>query len=506
MKENRSPSSRESALALPENEFGTHQRQFVVIAILLTALLVQIPVVLNADVGWLLTVNEKILDGRKFGVDLFESNPPLSVYMYMPAAMLGRMTGIAPEFIVIVLVIAEISGALFVIDRAAAAAKLGARERSLSTWSFAFLLAILPGTIFGQREHIAVIALTPFVAVTALRWRGLDPGRVAILAGVGAGLAMSIKPFFALVAGLPIILGALRQRSFKPLFTPEAWTAAIVAISYGAVVVVVFPAYLSTYAPMVAEAYLPIRRELSALLPIPIAVFGASLGFLRLSGPQNLKMGSAAIPWLAASVGGAASFLLQGKGWPYTAFALCLFAIAAPLLQVGTKTLRAPVVIGGLATVVAIGLYLSTPAPGFPPLQASVQAYVKHPRLLTITDHIGLGHPLVRQIDGVWVGSSCAQLLAAGAMLRENGSQPSEGERARLDSIIEFERRQLLADVRNGRPNVILVDTSLLSSFPFDWLAWANSDPELRMELNRYREVEDVGRVRIFVDRSNSEH
>ncbi len=86
-------------------------------------------------------------------------------------------------------------------------------------------------------------------------------------------------------------------------------------------------------------------------------------GFLRLSGPQNLKMGSAAIPWLAASVGGAASFLLQGKGWPYTAFALCLFAITAPLLQVGTKTLRAPVVIGGLATVVAIGLYLSSPAP-----------------------------------------------------------------------------------------------------------------------------------------------
>ena len=118
---------------------------------------------------------------------------------------------------------------------------------------------------------------------------------------------------------------------------------------------------------------------------------------------------------------------------------------------------------------------------------------MKHPRLLTITDHIGLGHPLVRQIDGVWVrGQLCAQLLAAGAMLRENSSQPSEGERARLDSIIEFERQQLLADVRNGRPNVILVDTSLLSSFPFDWLAWANSDPELRMELSRYREVEDV--------------
>lgn len=233
-------------------------------------------------------------------------------------------------------------------------------------------------------------------------------------------------------------------------------------------------------------------------------MIGASLGFLRLLGPQNLRMGSNAIPWLAASVGGAASFLLQGKGWPYTALALCLFAIAGPLLQCCTKTLRAPIVIGGLVTVVAIGLYLSSPAPGFPPLQARVDAHVKHPRLLTITDHIGLGHPLVRQIDGIWVGSSCAQLLSAGAILRLNNSQPTEAERARLDGIINFERRQLLADLQGGRPNVILVDTSLLSSFPFDWLAWANSDPELQKELSRYREVEDVGRVRIFVDQSGS--
>ena len=42
----------------------------------------------------------------------------------------------------------------------------------------------------------------------------------------------------------------------------------------------------------------------------------------------------------------------------------------------------------------------------------------------------------------------------------------------------------------------------LLSLSPFDWLAWANADPELRQELSRYREVETVGRVRIFVDQA----
>lgn len=485
--------------------FGMNQRWTVVAAILLVAFFIQIPLVLNADLGCLLTLNEKILDGRRLGVDLFELNPPLSVYMYMPAAWLARLTGVAPELVVIILVIVEISGALLVIDRAAATAKLEDRERTLSTWSLAVLLAILPGAVFGQREHIAVIALTPFVAITALRWRDLDPGRSVILAGLGAGFAMSIKPFFALVVGLPIILNVVRRRSLRPLLTAETCVAAVVVIGYGGVVVTVFSDYLATYAPMVAEAYLPIRRDLGSLLPLPIVVIGASIAFLRLLAPEEFRLTGNATPWLAASIGGAASFLIQGKGWSYTAFALCLFAVAAPLLHARTKTLRPLVVTGGLAAIVLIGLFLSYPAPGFPPLQARIQALVKNPRLLAITDHTGLGQPLVRQIGGTWVGSSCgAQLLAAGAMLRETSAQPTGVEKAKLDGIIDFERRHLLADVRNGRPDIILVDTYLLSSFPFDWLAWAKTDPELRTELDRYREVADVGRVRILVDPSNS--
>jgi hypothetical protein len=314
---------------------------------------------------------------------------------------------------------------------------------------------------------------------------------------------MSIKPFFALVAGLPIILGVVRQRSLRPLFTPEVCAAAVTTISYGAIVVALFPDYLFVYAPMVTEAYLPIRREFGSLIFIPIAVISASIIFLRLAAPQNFKMWSDATPWLAASVGGAATFLLQGKGWPYTALALCLFAMVAPLPHFCTKTLRPSVVVAGVAILVLIGLYLSSPAPGFPPLERRIQALVKHPRLLTITDHIVLGHPLVRQLDGFWVGSSCAQLLAAGAILRQKTSQPTQDEQAKLDSIILFERRQLLADLRNGRPDVILVDTYLLSTFRFDWLAWASSDPEVQMELRHYREVEDIGRVRIFVDQSD---
>ncbi|AMA57150.1 hypothetical protein [Bradyrhizobium sp. CCGE-LA001] len=482
-----------------------NQRWIIVAAILLTALFVQMPVVLNTDLSCLLSEGEQILDGRQLGVDLFELNPPLSIYLYMPAAQLARWTGIAPEIIVIVLVIIEIIGSLVVIDRAAAAAKLDARERNIWTCVLAFLLAVLPGAVFGQREHIAVIAMTPFVAVTAIRWRRLSPGLAAILAGLGAGLAISIKPQLGLVAGLPIILGAIRQRSLRPLFTPEACAAAAVAIGYGAVVVIAFPDYLLTYAPMVAATYLPMRRDLAYLLPFPILIITASIVFLRRVTSQGLRLESEATPWLAAAIGGAASFLIQGKGWTYTLYPLCMFAIAAPLLHVRTGALPRLVRIGGFVSVVLIGFWLSLSVRDFPPLEQRINALAKHPKLLTIGDHVALGHPLVRQIGGTWVGSSCGQLLTAGAILVQNSSQPSQAERAKLDGIIHFERRQLLADLRNGRPDVILVDSYLQGKVPFDWLAWAKADPELDMELRRYREAEDVGRVRIFFDQSRPE-
>ncbi len=490
-------------IAWSTTDSGVNKRWMIVAAILAAAFFIQMPLVLNADLGWLLTLDEKILDGRKLGVDIFESNPPLSVYMYMPAVLLGRVTGIAPEFIVIALVLVEIAGALIIIDRAASAAGLAQAERSASTWTLAFLLAILPGIIFGQREHMAVIALTPLVAITAMRWRGFEPGRISILAGLGAGLSIGVKPFLILVIGLPIILNAVRRRSLGPLFVPEAWAVAGVGLCYAAAIAFLFRAYLFNYVPMVSEAYLPIRTELTTLIVVPFVVLWASIILLRLVARQNPKAWSDATPWMAASIGGALAFLVQGKGWPYMALALCAFAIAAPLLHRGANALRAPVVIASTAIVALTGLYLSQPPPGFPPMAPHIKAIVDHPRLLTITDHIALGHPLVRQLEGFWAGSSCAQLLAGGAIWQEKFLQLTQAKREKLDAVIHSEQRQLLTDLRTGRPDVILVDTYLFSLYRFDWLAWANSDPDIRTELQDFREVEDVGRVRLLARASH---
>jgi hypothetical protein len=479
------------------------KRRWIFVWIALLAIsIVQTQIVLNSDLAWHLTLNEKVLAGYRLYVDVFETNPPLSVFMYMPPVWIGQALRIAPEQVVIACVILEIAVALWVIEGLATAACLSEGEGNALVWIFVTLLAILPGAVFGQREHIAVIALTPFVTITALRLRTASSRRWMILSGIGGGLAMCIKPHFGLVVGLPMLLNAIRNRSLKVLFVLEAWIAAAIALGYAAIVALVYPDYLHFYAPMVVDAYLPIRTDTAHLIMVSALMLGQALCLVSLMARRDAAIWGEAAPWLAAALGGAATFVIQGKGWPYTAFALCVFGWAAPLLCATQIKLRPPLAIMGLLVLTFTGLYLSSPAPGFPKLDSEIEALKIHPRMLTITDHIGLGHPLVRRIGGTWVGSSPSQILAGGAIVQKLNPGLAPNKREEMDRIISFDRSHLLDDLKRNQPDLILVDSYLFSTIPFDWMAWAEADSGIQQILAGYKEVKRLGRVRILVRRT----
>jgi hypothetical protein len=283
------------------------------------------------------------------------------------------------------------------------------------------------------------------------------------------------------------------------LLVPEAVVAAVVVLVYAATVLWGFPAYVFDYVPMLDVAYLPVRKGLGELAIVPTVLLAASLALMRLVAERESVRWTRAIPWLAAAVGGGATYFVQGKGWTYTALALITFAMAAPLMQFRLTTMRAAPAIATSAVLGMIGFYLLSEPASFPVLTRHVEALVEQPRLLAITDDIGIGHPLVRQVHGTWVGDACAELLSGGAIWLERTSRPSPAEQAKLDKIVEFERRLLLGDLIEGRPDVVLADSLLFSQSKFDWLAWAEEDPAIRAELAHYRLADEVGRVRILV-------
>jgi hypothetical protein len=453
--------------------------------------------ILNPDLAWLFTLDEKWLSGQRLYIDLFEVNPPMSALMYMPAVLISKSTHILPENIVGFQVVIAIC-----LSTALSAAVLWSQFDSPRiarrfAMCLLFLLIIFPTDVFGQRDHIATIAIIPFVSLAVARRQGLAPPRVlAILAGLGAGIAMTIKPHYALVAGLPLVFNAVSARSIRPLFRVEFWAASLVVVAYALIVEIYFSAYLGQYLGNLVVAYLHVPRSAPAFtwIYLTLAVLQVlGLVCLRISGDERARKWT--LPWLMASLGGLLLFISIGKWWSYTGFAMLTFAVLPVMASMTTagddrpRTLRLAARLASFSAVALCMLWLRV-GPQFPYVKAPLESVAPpHPKMISIADNLSVGHPLVRNLHGEWVGTSAAQVLAAGALRREELGGLSPETRVQLDRVINADRQRLLADIQRGHPDIILVDDRLFETEHFDWWKWAMADPQLARELGAYHQV-----------------
>jgi len=465
----------------------------------------------DVDIGWLLTMGEKMMAGQRPYIDLFEANPPMSILLYLPAVISGHGLGVAPDAMVNVLVLVSIICSLALSGRVLAPwIEDRARLWKLAA-AGAFVLTLLPTGVFGQREHIAVIAMLPFLATTVARGEGRRPAAwIAAVAGLGCGVAMAIKPHFALVAGGAMLVSAWRLRSIRPLVTLEVWTASLMVGLYALVIATLFPAFLG-FLPVIRDTYLPVRKPLAMLMSFPPGLTWlvlAALAGLIARTRQEARWPVAGL--LAASVGGFVSYLIQGKGWPYQSYPMLALAFLALGVSVSlggsiaalsadrAGAVRAPMRATAVALIVMIVVTGSsmrwfTLKGDYHFLNAPVEAIAARPRLLSIGADIAVGHPLTRELHGQWVGSVCSQWISTGAMALEQRGGLTAAQRARLDGLMAMDRRLLTRDITVGRPDVILISTG-----SWDWLAWARADPALAAALTAYHPVQTVQDVAIW--------
>lgn len=461
------------------------------LALLVLAFLVQIPLILNSDLGWLLTVCEKMLAGGKLGVDVIELNPPLSVLMYMPAAYLGSVFSIPAHVFVIamVLVLAWYSTrlTLAVLNPLIASGMARSRARLV----ILIVLALVPGATFGQREHIAVLGLVPMIALAALlSTRGQPPRSLSlqILVGLFAGFAMCIKPHFALPAAFALSWAAYQQHSVRPLVGIACWTAAGVVVLYYSIAMITYPDYFLLYPRWAALTYLPVRKPISFFFgPDVLCCLVGMVWMLTLTCGRHRAKWRCCAPWLLAAFGGFLSYIIQGKGFAYMRLPAATFGLLAPLLAPAflnsglVKADRRKVMLAALPLV----LWLAPSSNSFISLQEPIRkAAPAHPKMLMVSDNVGLGEPLVRKLEGEWASAAGSQLLSAGALLQLERDDLNPDDRSLATHIVAMERDRLRNDLQRRRPDVLLIDSERFG-WPYDWLAWARGDAVIARELDQ---------------------
>jgi hypothetical protein len=491
------------------------------------------------DVSWMITLSEKMLDGAKPYVDFIEFNPPASMYLYIPGVYAAKLTGLRPEFMVGVFGFLEIVGSLTlcaaILWRAGLADRLGPIGLALA----AAVVALLPSRAFDQREHLALLAGLPLMAMMIARIRGARPSALLqILAGLGGAIMMAIKPHFALtiVAVFPYLVWRAGWRALAASL--EFYVMSFALLIYAIVIVRYFPAYLKSDAPIAWAVYAPTREPLLAMLT-------ASSGFLcwlilavylLVLSRGELAEPVVAVPALA-SLGAVIGFLAQGKAWPYQSYpaialialalgfalrgeaniwrrlgvgavwcvvfvaierlapgvatcaqaltlAICALFLAADLLGARSPQWRgraASLTVPAIASAIAFAYVWFSHLSDSPPLQAAAARLGAHLKVMSISQDLGVGFPFTRQIDGVWAQRVPSLWITAGARrLLEESKDPAE--RARLESYLRFDRDMLLEDVAANRPDIILISNRF-----GEFRRWAFADPMIAAALAQYR-------------------
>ncbi|WP_166141273.1 formate dehydrogenase accessory protein FdhE [Methylosinus sp. RM1] len=457
---------------------------------------------IDCDVSWFLTFAEKVLDGRAAYVEVSDPNPPGAFLSLMPAVLLARALHLRAEAVVVALVFfaaAASIGLSFHLLRLSAA-------RSLREWmplgnAAIFLLLVAPEIVFAEREHIALLALLPLLATLAAEEGARPSPRFArIAAGVCGGVAVTLKPHFALAVILPALAIAWRARSLRALWRVELVSAALASIALTGATLLAFPAYLSQALPLAFEVYGPARDDLGHFLSHSLALAYLALlaGFLVAA---RGALGRAPLVALAASLGFFVAFLLQGKGWmnhAYPAMILLLFAWiffalreAAPATGAKSALMKFLFLPALLAAPAYFGIVeqLTDREEHEGLLAAVAEVAPPHPRIATIASQLDFGHPLTRRLDGEWVGRQNALWTTAlvGRLL-ETASPP---RREALEARRIADLAALAQDIRAGRPDIVVAEDRATRE-------WVLKRPETAAALDGYRLAKRAGDVEIW--------
>ncbi|MCA3556481.1 hypothetical protein [Aestuariivirga sp.] len=433
--------------------------------------------VVDFDVAFLAWTAEKWLHGAVYGRDILEINPPLCMFLYLPAALLAPVTGLEWGVRLSML-------GLTLLSIAALWRSAGTAMRlPLAAMLLVFVSLAYPN-FFAQREQIALLLTAPYVA-------GAMPGRRwGLLSGLMAAVGFLMKPHFL----IPLALIVALRRSIGR----EEKVIAAAGIAYGVILLAFFRPYLTEMIPMGSGAYwasgwpvedLILQAAVVLLSTLPLAATGATAAE------------PAARPYLLAALGFMAAAVLQGRGFYY--HFLPAFGYVALYLTVLTFNPR-PLVAGAAAAFLAVNALLIgrmaaiwfANAAELAPSEVTLLAELdRSASFISFVPQPYPAFPTAIHTRARYVGLSSSGVAFSGPVARyETGLSPSiPAEAERLT------RWQALRELARQPEVVITLDAPVaIGGRPFDILDWLMKDEDFRAAWSHYRADRTIGPFRLY--------
>jgi hypothetical protein len=469
-----------------------------------------------------------MLEGARLYVDIVEVNPPLVFAMDLPAVLFARWFHI-PDILAyrgFVVGILAISLALSQRSLRSLCVGPGAPPRHRVIFLLVFTLFAVPGEAFGQREHLMLAFMLPYLFSSCVLAAGQKTAGNSMLVGLLAGLGLALKPYFVVFwAGVELWL--LIKRPPAPFLRRASLALGATLLGYIVAVWLVTPDYFqlvrllgSAYAKYMSVSPLTTLgiEKRSAVILVSLLAFVA---FRRVHAGDPLTGGLAV---------GTASLLiaaaLQRKGWwyhfyPSVGMALVLLGV---ILVRSRQTKLAPVArvirYVSLATLIfVIGASLSrmprviadprsdaiTGYPGYQELEALVARQARGRPVMVWSFNIQSAFPLVPAAGAVW-GSRFPSMWSVPALYWDQMLEhraPRFRERSKQTDAERFVTSAMAQDLRVRPPALLIVltpsrDTSAIGFDRLDLRSYFAMDPGIAEVLKCFRFVRHIGVHDVF--------
>ncbi len=503
----------ESLDAFATSDQYTILAKVIAIIALAYALILQFGTSLNHDAAWHMQTSLMWLEGGQIGKDVVDFNPPMTLWISSIPSLLHVWTGLSPALLlkayVFVLLAISFFFSWIVLHSAFSMSKY------VFLACFICIMVLYPGYHFGQREHLSLVLVLPYLLLSATFPNDRPGGAICIVAGMLAVFGVGIKPYFVILPMLTELTVSLRTRKVTNFLRIETILLAIGLFAYlGAVYIFARP-YLTEVLPKAFWSYEYFEGARFRWVTLgPALLFAGTTFWLMKDRKVTTFM---PIFWVlfAAMLAYAIAASLQNKGWEYQWMPVIMAAmLAATLVALFPQKFRGTSVVALISIFVLVNL---GPALGWTKNGLiGGQDYSTRLRVEKLTKVIEKNaqaedyiygfitsprdiHPVVLETNMRWADSAGA-LLFTPAILSGNSNELSK----EVFEAIKSEEVKIIRNLELTSPRILIFNAAnrlAISDDAPSYIEHFSSYPEFTEFFQAYEQIEWVGSFEIWVRR-----
>jgi hypothetical protein len=434
----------------------------------------------NHDNVSLLWGAERLLGGGHFYYDVFDPDPPLIFLLLEPSAGFAKLTGLDPYVVfsgwVCLLILWSI------VEASSSLLGLFGERRGAGTvavLTYTTLLCFLPGYQFGQRDHLAIVLLCPWLFRFALPENvALElPTFSSVSTTAIAAVGFLVKPYFILLPIGMFIARVIELRSWRVFIGQDAVILSIISILYLVTVVLVFPQWFAV-ARLAVDTYGFLNQPIAVVLAVFLPPLGLVLGACVVC--ELTQLGEPFCTFLRYLTLAATLLFMcavaQHKGWSYhnipvlILMSMLLVSLALAIWPALSRMQKISRIAAEVVVTTLLFLGVIMTFPWFVSNSMSRSSFLAQPFPRTASElargrsflaiaawGLDVVFPTVSLINARWSSRTAAQWMVPGIVGLSLGKP---AERKRAAEIRQLWTRQVEEDLERYRPVAVAVRTA----------------------------------------------